>query len=94
MHNYSTFGARMGHMHIHKTHHSMDLREATTFLLIAFSITNHGGCTQMSFCNQKEGNAQKTPTGNRLTSLDSITYTPSHELPAVSLTCYNSRITV
>jgi hypothetical protein len=40
---------------------------------------------------QKEGNAQKTPTGNRLTS---ITYTPSHELPAVSLTCYNSRITV
>ncbi len=45
-------------------------------------------------CNQKEGNAQKTPTGNRLTSLDSITYTPSHELPVVSLTCYNSRITV
>jgi hypothetical protein len=43
---------------------------------------------------QKEGNTQKTPIGNRLTSLDSITYTPSHELPAISLTCYNSRITM
>ncbi len=45
-------------------------------------------------CNQKEGNAHKTPTGIRLTSLDSITYTPSHKLSVVSLTCYDSRITV
>ncbi len=45
-------------------------------------------------CNQKEGNAHRTPTGIRLTSLDAITYTPRHELSAVSLTCYNSRITV
>jgi hypothetical protein len=36
----------------------------------------------------------RTPTGIRLTSLDSITYTPSHKLSVVSLTCYNSRITM
>jgi len=45
-------------------------------------------------CNQKEGNTHRTPTGIRLTSLDSNTYTPSHYLSVVSLTCYNSRITV
>jgi hypothetical protein len=43
---------------------------------------------------KKEGNAHKTPIGIHLTSLDSITYTPSHKLSVVSLTCYNSRITV
>jgi hypothetical protein len=29
---------------------------------------------------KKEGNSPKTPIGIRLTSLDSITYTPSHKL--------------
>jgi len=53
-------------------------------------VIKHNGYT----VTKKERNAQRTPTGIRLTSLDSITYTPSHELSAVSLTCYNSRITV
>jgi hypothetical protein len=42
----------------------------------------------------KKKGTPRTPTGIRLTSLDSITSTPRHELSAVSLTCYNSRITV
>jgi hypothetical protein len=51
-------------------------------------------CLNKETITKKERNAHKTPTGIRLTSLDSITYTPSHKLSAVSLTCYNSRITV
>jgi len=56
-------------------------------ILSVFAIFNY-------FVTKKEGNAHKTPTSIRLTSLDPITYTPSHELSAVSLTCYDSRITV
>jgi hypothetical protein len=43
---------------------------------------------------KKKGTPREHPQVSRLTSLDSMTYTPSHELSAVSLTCYNSRITV
>jgi len=49
---WNTFGAWMNHMHTrtHKTHHVLDLGEATTFPLIVFSMPNHGAWTQMSFC--------------------------------------------
>jgi len=30
--------------------HNLDLGEATTFLLIIFSMFGHGACTQLSFC--------------------------------------------
>jgi len=52
MHSWSIFGAQMshGHMRIHKTHHDPDLGEATTFVLIVFSVINHGGYIQMWFC--------------------------------------------
>jgi hypothetical protein len=45
MHSWSTFGAQMNHGHtrIHKTHHDLDLGEATTFPLIVFSVISHGG---------------------------------------------------
>jgi len=35
---------------IHKTHHSLDLKEATTFPLIVYYVPGHGTNTQMSFC--------------------------------------------
>jgi hypothetical protein len=38
------------HTQIHKTHHGSDKGEATTFPLIVFSVINHGGYIQMSFC--------------------------------------------
>jgi hypothetical protein len=59
VHSWSTFGAWMsrgqtrtshGQTQIHKTHHDLDLGEATTFLLIVFSMLGHEACTQMSFC--------------------------------------------
>jgi hypothetical protein len=39
-----------GHTQTHKTHHDLNLEEATTFPLIVFSMINHGGYIQMSFC--------------------------------------------
>ncbi len=52
MHNCNIFDAQMRHMHTcaHKIHHSPNLGEATTFLLIVFFVLGHGACTQMSFC--------------------------------------------
>jgi hypothetical protein len=52
MHNRSTFGAWMNHEETwtHKTHHVLDLGEATTFPLIVFFVPSHGTNTQMSFC--------------------------------------------
>ncbi len=50
---WSTFGARTNHGHTptHKTHHSLDLGEATTFPFIILYVPGHvGTCTQMSFC--------------------------------------------
>jgi len=38
-----------GQTQIHKTHHDLDLGEATTFPLIIFSMFGHRACTQMSF---------------------------------------------
>ncbi len=50
LYRWSIFGAQINHEHrqTHKTHYDLDLGEATTFSLI-FSMTNHGGYTQMSF---------------------------------------------
>jgi hypothetical protein len=46
------FGARMRHEQprIHKIHHGPKLGEATTFPLIVFSTSLHGGHIQMAFC--------------------------------------------
>jgi hypothetical protein len=51
-HNWSIFGARTSHgqTQTHKTHHGLNLGEATTFPLIIFSMPDHGAYTQMSFC--------------------------------------------
>jgi hypothetical protein len=40
-----------GQTQTHKTHHSPDLQEATTFPLIVFSMLGHRASTQMSFCH-------------------------------------------
>jgi hypothetical protein len=52
MHNWNIFGAWMNHKHTqsYKTHHSPNLKEATTFRLIIFSLISHGGYIQISFC--------------------------------------------
>jgi hypothetical protein len=46
------FGARTSHGQtwIHKTHHGLDLGEATTFPLIVYFVPSHRTSTQMSFC--------------------------------------------
>jgi hypothetical protein len=46
------FGARTNHeqTQTHKTHHNPDLKEATTFPLIVYSMFGHGTSIQMSFC--------------------------------------------
>jgi hypothetical protein len=51
-HSWSTFDAWMSHeqTQIHRTHHSLDLGEATTFPLIIFFFLGHKVSTQMSFC--------------------------------------------
>jgi hypothetical protein len=43
VHSLNTFGARTSHgqIQIHKTHHSLDLGEATTFPLIIYSVPLH-----------------------------------------------------
>jgi hypothetical protein len=52
MHNWSIFYAWMSHGQTwtHKTHHSPNLGEATTFPFIVFSVPGHEANTQMSFC--------------------------------------------
>jgi hypothetical protein len=52
MHGSSTFGAWTSHGHTwtHKTHHGLDLGEATTFTLILFFVPSHKGCIWMLFC--------------------------------------------
>jgi hypothetical protein len=50
MHGCSIFSAwtNHGHTRTHKTHHGLDLGEATTLSFILFSLISHGG--YMSFC--------------------------------------------
>ncbi len=52
MHYYNIFGAQTNckQTRTHKTHHNLDLREATTFPLIVYFVPGHGTSTQMSFC--------------------------------------------
>jgi hypothetical protein len=52
VHNLSTFGAWTNHeqTQIHKTHHGLDLGEATIFPLIVYSVPSHMTNTQMAFC--------------------------------------------
>jgi hypothetical protein len=51
MRSWNTFGAQMNHGHtwIHKIRHDLNLKEATTFLLIIFFVISHMGCIQMPF---------------------------------------------
>jgi hypothetical protein len=48
---WSTFATRTNHgqTRTHKTHHGLDLGEATTFRLIVFHVHDHKACTQMFF---------------------------------------------
>jgi hypothetical protein len=52
VHSWSNFDAQTNHgqTRIHKTHHSLDLEEATTFPLIVFFVLGHEIIIQMSFC--------------------------------------------
>jgi hypothetical protein len=52
MHSWSTFGARTNHgqTRTHKTHHSLELGEATTFPLIVYFVPLHEAHIQMAFC--------------------------------------------
>jgi len=53
MHSWNIFDAQTNHeqTRIHKTHHSSDLGEATTFpLIVVFFMLGHGTYTHMSFC--------------------------------------------
>jgi hypothetical protein len=56
VHSWNTFGAQMNHeqTQTHKTHHSSDLGETTTFPLIVFSVLGHRASTQMSFCPEMD----------------------------------------
>ncbi len=46
------FGAQMNHgqTRTHKTHHNLDLGEATTFPLIVYFVPGHRTIIEMSFC--------------------------------------------
>jgi hypothetical protein len=52
VHNWNTFGARTSHeqTRTHKTHHGLDLGEATTFPFIVYFVHGHGANIQMSLC--------------------------------------------
>jgi hypothetical protein len=52
VHNLNTFGAWTNdeQTQTHKTHHGLDLGEATTFPLIVYFVPDHGTNIQMSFC--------------------------------------------
>jgi hypothetical protein len=52
VHGLGTFGAKTHHgqTRTHKTHHDLDLGEATTFPLIVYYVPLHGGHIQMAFC--------------------------------------------
>jgi hypothetical protein len=52
MHSWSTFGARTNHgqTQTHKTHHGLDLGQATTFHLIIYFVSGHGTGIQMALC--------------------------------------------
>jgi hypothetical protein len=63
VHSWNTFGVRMSHgqTRIHKTHHGLDLGEATTFLLIVYYVLGHRTSTQMSFCPGLPNGVPKFP---------------------------------
>jgi hypothetical protein len=46
------------HTHTHKTHHSLDLGETTTFPLIVFFVISHGGYIKMLFFSQLPWDSQ------------------------------------
>jgi len=53
LHSLNTFGARTSHgqTQTHKTHHGLDLGEATTFPLIVYFVPLHKAHIQMAFCS-------------------------------------------
>ncbi len=54
MHNWNIFNPQTNHRQtqIHKTHHNLDLGEATTFPIIVFFMLGNGANIQMSFCRK------------------------------------------
>ncbi len=52
VHSCSTLSARTSHVRprTHKTHHSLDSREATTFPHIVYFVLLHKAHIQMAFC--------------------------------------------
>jgi hypothetical protein len=52
VHSLNTFGATMKHgqTRTHKTHHSPNLGESTTFYFIVYSVPLHEAHIQMAFC--------------------------------------------
>jgi hypothetical protein len=52
VHSLNIFGVKMSHGQIqtHKTHHSPNLKEATTFPLTVYSVPLHEAHIQMAFC--------------------------------------------
>jgi hypothetical protein len=56
MHSWNIFGAQTSHEHTwtHKTHHGLDLKEATTFPLYYSLWLAMGANIQMSFCPNVE----------------------------------------
>jgi hypothetical protein len=71
VHSWSTFGARTSHgqTRTHKTHHNLNLGEATTFPLILFSMPSHGASTQMSFAPKLPSWSPKIPKIGTSTTL-------------------------
>jgi hypothetical protein len=63
MHSLNTFGVRTSHGEIwtHKTHHSLDLGEATIFFLIVYFAPGHKTSTQMTLSQDSEARVPKFP---------------------------------
>jgi len=63
MHSWSTFGVRTSHKQTwtHKTHHDLDLGEATTFPLIIYFVLLHEAHIQMAFCPKLPNGSPEIP---------------------------------
>jgi hypothetical protein len=64
-----------GQTRSHKTHHSLDLGEATTFPLIVFPTSLHGGHIEMAFCLRLPSGSLKIPTTGTPTPLGTHNFT-------------------
>jgi hypothetical protein len=76
MHNLNTFVARTSHRRtpIHKTHHSSNLGEATTFPLIVYFVVGHGTNIQMTFFPGFATGSPEIPKVKTLMTLGAYNY--------------------